>query len=100
MLNLVVNQMEAYLPRSVVRISIGFRVLVVDAMVARPMIGGILEGHRLEDHQQHAQRKSRLVRTMRPQPMGAGRNTKTRSNVQEIGCKTKPSSVIKTVRPI
>lgn len=60
--------------RGVVGIGVSLRVFVVDAMVASPMVGGILEGNRVEDDQNHSQGPLGLVGAMRPQTMGTGGN--------------------------
>ena len=44
--------------------------LVVDPVVARPHVDRVLHGDAVAQHQENAQRKGRLVRSVRPQTMG------------------------------
>lgn len=82
------NVREEEATSSVVWISIGFRVLVMYTMIARPMVGGILEGDCIENNQNHTQWPLGLVRAMGPQTMCASRNTQTGDDVQSKSYKS------------
>lgn len=83
------NMRKEEAARGIVGIGIGFRVLVVHTMIAGPVVGGILEGNCIEDHQQHAQRPLSLVGAMGPQTMSASRNAQARDNIKSESYKNK-----------
>ena len=45
--------------------------LVVDPVIARPHVDRVLHGDAVAQHQENAQRKRRLVRSVRPQTVGS-----------------------------
>lgn len=73
---------------SVVWIGILLRVLVVHAVVARPVVDGALVRHRVDEHHEHADGPMGVVRTVRPQPVNTSGNPETtedRSSGREGG---------------
>jgi len=62
----------------VVRVRVRVRVLVVQPVVAHPVVHAILDADRLEQGQDDAERPLRLVRVVRPQPVRARRDADRR----------------------
>lgn len=56
---------------SVVRIGILLRVLVVHAVVARPVVDGTLVRHRVDEHHEHADGPVGIVGAVRPETVDA-----------------------------
>jgi len=52
--------------RGVVRVGIGFRILVVDAVIACPVVDAALVGDGVAEHQENSERKPGLVRSVGP----------------------------------
>lgn len=70
----------------VVRVRVRVRVLVVQPVVAHPVVNAVLDAHRLEQGQNDAQRQLGLVRVMRPQPVRAGRHADRRHGSDRERC--------------
>ena len=68
------NVGEAESALGVVRVPVGLRVLVVDAVVTSPFQNVVLHGDAVEAHEQDAHRQPRLVALVRPQPVRARRH--------------------------
>ncbi|GLH16445.1 uncharacterized protein GBIM_20714 [Gryllus bimaculatus] len=56
----------------VVRVGVRLAVLVVHAVVAHPLVDVVLEGQRVDHHEEEAERPLGLVRAVTPQAVGAG----------------------------
>ena len=59
--------------RCVVGVGRGFTELVVDPVVPRPHQDRVLHGDAVGQHQEDAQGERRLVRSVRPEPVGPRR---------------------------
>jgi len=70
----------------VVRVSVRVRVLVVQPVVAHPVVDAVLDADRLEQGEDDAQRQLGLVRVMRPQPVRAGRHADRRHGADRERC--------------
>lgn len=58
--------------------------LVMHTMIACPLPDAVLEGERLAQHEENAQRQLCLVRLVRPQTMHARRDTQTPQEAKDI----------------
>ena len=64
---------------SIVRVGVGLGVLVVDAMVARPVQDGSLIGNGVAQHEEDADRERGTVRPVGPEAMGTNGDAETAS---------------------
>uniref|UniRef100_T1DNK5 Uncharacterized protein n=1 Tax=Anopheles aquasalis TaxID=42839 RepID=T1DNK5_ANOAQ len=71
----------------IMRIGIGFRVLVVHPVIAGPMQRTVLERDRVKHGQYDAEWQLRFVRTVSPQSVGTGRNTQSGHHIQDKCCR-------------
>lgn len=66
----------------VVRIRVRLRKFVMNPMISGPVVGGILEGYRIENDQDEAQRPLGLVGSVRPESVGTASNPKHSAYVE------------------
>lgn len=59
----------------IVRVSVQLRVLVMYAVIARPVVDGPLIRHRVDEHQQNTHRPVRVVRSVGPQAVNSAGDT-------------------------
>lgn len=71
------NVGEEEAPVRVVRVGIGFGVLVMDSVIPDPIVQTVLTGHAVAAHQDDAQWKLGLVGPMCPQAVSSAGNAKT-----------------------
>lgn len=70
----------------VVRVRVRVRVLVVQPVVAHPVVDAVLHADRLEQRHEHAERQLGLVSVVRPQPVRAGRHADGRQRAHHERC--------------